>query len=308
MESSTLTPVVMDETEWTRRRGAHRTRIDGTIGAYLDDRGHGAVHPVVDFLFTYYSFRPGQLKRWNPGYGVVLTGTAAEEYAEFASYEAVTIDGERGFRVRESLLERRRSAIEFTSTLLQATQSRPSNLGCFGLHEWAMVYRGGADALRHGDVALRLGHDGTDQVVESMKLRCSHYDAFRFFTADAIPLNTVGLTPEGRTGSEQPGCVHAAMDLYKWAYKLSPLIDSDFVAECFDLAMAAREVDMRASPYDLSEYAMEPIRIESPTGRAEYVREQHRLSARATPLRSELIRRCQNLLVRGGYDAGPTAE
>lgn len=297
----------MDEEEWTRRRSAHRARIDGTVGGYLEDRGHGAVHPVVDFLFTYYSFRPGQLKRWNPGYGVVLAGAAAEDYAEFASYEAVTVDGERSFGVRGALLERRRSAIEFTSALLQATASRPPNLGCFGLHEWAMVYRGGAEALRHG-VPLRLGHGGTDEVVDSMKLRCSHYDAFRFFTEDSVPLNAVRLTPEGRTGFEQPGCVHAAMDLYKWAYKLSPLIDSDFVADCFDLALAAREVDMRASPYDLSEYGMHPIAIETPTGRAEYVREQSHLSARATPLRSELIRRCQNLLVRGGYDAGPTAE
>ena len=29
-------------------------------------------HPVHDFLFTYYSFRPAQLRRWSPGYGVVL--------------------------------------------------------------------------------------------------------------------------------------------------------------------------------------------------------------------------------------------
>jgi hypothetical protein len=27
-------------------------------------------HPVEDFLFTYYPFKVGQLKKWHPGPGV----------------------------------------------------------------------------------------------------------------------------------------------------------------------------------------------------------------------------------------------
>ena len=34
-------------------------------------------HPVHDFLFTYYSQRPAQLRRWHPGYGVALAGAAS---------------------------------------------------------------------------------------------------------------------------------------------------------------------------------------------------------------------------------------
>ncbi|WP_072801727.1 3-methyladenine DNA glycosylase [Rhodococcoides yunnanense] len=294
----------MSEQEWTLRRAAHSDRIDGLIGDYLHHRAQGATHPVLDFLFTYYSFKPGHLRRWNPGYGVVLTGDSATDYASFASYEPH--DG--GFRVRESLLERRRSAVEFTAALLRSTRARQPNLGCFGLHEWAMVYRGGQSALRHGSVPLRLGHDGTDAVVDSMNVRCTHYDAFRFFTDEAVPRNALYLEPTSRVNHEQPGCVHAGMDLYKWSYKLAPLVDSELVADCFELALRARTIDMRASPYDLSDYGLTPISIETPAGRAEYVRAQTDLMARATPLRTALIERCQNLLVSGGYTVGPTAE
>ena len=148
----------------------------------------------------------------------------------------------------------------------------------------------------------------TDAVVDSMTLRCTHYDAFRFFTPDAAPRNAVPLSPQSRLTSEQPGCIHASMDLYKWCYKLGPLIDSEFLTDCFELALHARTIDMRASPYDLSDYDLEPIRIETPVGRAEYVRAQGELSAEAAPLRSALIARCQNLLIGGEYGVGITAE
>ncbi|MDJ0394119.1 3-methyladenine DNA glycosylase [Rhodococcus sp. G-MC3] len=297
--------VVLPESEWTPQRDAHTDRIERLVGDYLRDRALGKYHPVLDFLFTYYSFKPGHLFRWGPGFGVVFDGPRAADYAHFASYEQA---GSGGYRVRSSLLRQRRSAIEFTLGLLTATSSRQPNLGCFGLHEWAMVYRGGQSALRHGTVPLRLGHEGTDEVVDSMKLRCTHYDAFRFFTADAVPRNSLVLTPSERTDREQPGCVHASMDLYKWSYKLAPLIDSTLIADCFELALQARTVDMRASPYDLSDYGLAPIAIETPLGRAEYVRAQSALTARAAPLRSELTARCQNLLVNGGANAGLTDE
>lgn len=42
-------------------------------------------------------------------------------------------------------------------------------------------------------------------------------------------------------------------DLYKWAYKLSPLVPSELVADCFALARKIRTLDVRASPYDLAD-------------------------------------------------------
>ena len=67
------------------------------------------------------------------------------------------------------------------------------------------------------------------------------------------------------------------MDLYKWAYKLLPATPSELVADCFELAVAVRELDMRASPYDLAELGYPPVRIETPAGRAEYVARAGRL-------------------------------
>ena len=87
---------------------------------------------------------------------------------------------------REHLLARA-DTVRFIAGLLRATASRPARLNCFGLHEWAMVYR--APRVRHGQVPLRLGTAGTDAVVESMPLRCSHFDAYRFFTEPATARN-----------------------------------------------------------------------------------------------------------------------
>jgi hypothetical protein len=91
------------------------------------------------------------------------------------------------------------------------------------------------------------------------------------------------------------------MDLYKWSYKLSPLIDSEMLLDCLELAAAAREVDMRASPYDLSGYGYAPIAVEDAAGRAEYVRCQKAIATRAEPLRSALLARCDLLLKVAGY-------
>jgi hypothetical protein len=79
------------------------------------------------------------------------------------------------------------------------------------------------------------------------------------------------------------------MDLYKWAYKLAPLVDAELVADCFALARRIRELDMRASPYDLSALGYQPVRVETPEGRAEYAAAQRGFAEAAAPLRARLI-------------------
>jgi hypothetical protein len=154
--------------------------------------------------------------------------------------------------VSDTYLRSRVETISFVADLLRATARRPAQLNCFGLHEWAMVYRSGK--VRHASVPLRLGAAGTDTVVEAEvagPLRCGHFDAFRFFTPEAVPRNAGSPSRATQQDWEQPGCLHANMDLSKWSYKLSPLIDSETLLDCLELAAAAREIDMRASPYDL---------------------------------------------------------
>ncbi|MCW2785973.1 MAG: 3-methyladenine glycosylase [Marmoricola sp.] len=190
--------------------------------------------------------------------------------------------------------------IDSIHALLVATASRPANLGCFGLHEWAMVYR--TEDVRH-DWPLRLGTGGTDTVVESHRIGCSHFDAFRFFTEPARPLNLLQPGSDDRVAFEQPGCLHAGMDLYKHAFRLSPLIPSELVADAFALAWDIRTLDMRAAPYDFTGVILDPtsepwspVMIETPEGKAEYVAMQREFSERGEPIRRSLIGECERLL------------
>ena len=272
-----------DESTWRARQRAHRERVARWTDPHRERRRRGEPHPVLDFLFTYYSLRPSLLERWHPGPGVVLRGDTAEFL------------GRPGYRGAEggvcfdpaALPAERRSTAEFVLRLLRNTAARPARLSCFGLHEWAMVYRD--DRPRHDQLPLRLGGAGTDAVVETLPLRCTHHDAFRFFTPEARPLNETEPTRAGQPDVEQPGCLHATMDLYKWAYKLAPATPSELVADCFELAAEVRELDMRASPYDLSALGHPAVAVETPAGRAEYARRQAGFAERAVPLRARLI-------------------
>jgi hypothetical protein len=237
---------------------------------------------VADFMFTYYSFRPARLRRWHPGPGVVLAGASDYGPNYRDTPDGATVDV-------EALVARRRDALAWTRELLSNTAGRPAQYGCFGMHEWAMVYRQTREALRHNAWPLRLSPESTAAVVEERGVRCSHFDAFRFFTPPARPLNIVQPTRASQPALEQPGCLHANMDLYKWAYKLLPLIPSELVGDCFALARDIRAVDMRASPYDLAALGYPPIAVETPDGRAEYAAAQRSFTDRAAPLRQRLI-------------------
>ncbi|TQK27409.1 3-methyladenine DNA glycosylase [Arthrobacter sp. SLBN-53] len=277
---------------WKTREAAYRRRVETFVDPHLQRARRGEPHPVWDFLFTYYSLRPRQLRRWHPGFGVALSGPDARRFLDRTGY--TERDGLVG--VSDELLRARRDTVEFVATLLHGTSRRPARFNCFGLHEWAMVYR--SDEVRHGAVPLRLGASGTDAVVESMPLRCSHFDAFRFFTPAAMPRNAEQLTRDGQLATEQPGCLHSGMDLYKWAYKLGPLVESELVMDCLELAADARVLDMCASPYDLTDYGFAPVAIETAAGRAQYAKAQQDIADRAAPLRAALLARCDALLAR----------
>ncbi|WP_222854158.1 3-methyladenine DNA glycosylase [Fodinicola acaciae] len=275
---------MVTELQWRDRRAAYEAAVDDLTAAHRKRSQNGEKHPVFDFLFTYYSPRPSKLRRWHAGSGVVLEN--ADEFLSQAGYvrtdAGVTVE-------RAALPERQQRAAANVHRLLKATAGRAPRFGCSGLHEWAMVYRQPAER-RHAYVPLRLGAAGTDAVVEQLPMCCSHFDAFRFFTEQARPLNPVQLTRESTVDNEQPGCLHVTMDLYKWAYTLTPLVPSELVLDCFRLALDARELDMRASPYDLSAFGYQPVPIETPAGRRAYAQAQAALAERAVPLREELIR------------------
>lgn len=236
-----------------------------------------------DFLFTYYSYKPAQLRRWHPGAGVELADATERLdwrwYSPGQATDSATPDA-RAFGDEKAELA---ALIE---KMLRRTASRPGQFGCFGLHEWAMVYR--ADEHRHA-VPLRLGQAGTDAVVENHDLRCTHFDAFRFFTPEAVPRNRTALSRDDQPLFEQPGCLHAGMDLYKWATKLGPLIPGELLLDSFELARDIRLLDMQAAPYDLSAWEITPVPIETAEGKAEYVRRQRAFADRGSALRAALL-------------------
>ncbi|MDA1006282.1 MAG: 3-methyladenine DNA glycosylase, partial [Verrucomicrobia bacterium] len=86
------------------------------------------------------------------------------------------------------------------------------------------------------------------------------------------------------------------MDLYKWSFKAMPWIGSDLLWDCFQFATRCREIDRRASPYDLRSLGYAPIPIETEAGRREYEREQLALMNAGRPLRERLIAALENVL------------
>jgi len=274
--------------DWEPLQHAHAQRVDELLAGHLARRERREAHPVEDFLFTYYPTRPNQLRIWHPGPGLRLL--EAPEYADRRGY--LVVDGTAQLDPAE--IDRRVDSIRWIRRLLASTLDRQPQFGCFGLHEWAMVYR--TDAVRHQKWPLRLGAEGTDQVVESHKIGCSHFDAFRFFTDAARPLNVLQPTREAQPQLEQGGCLHANMDLYKWATKLAPFTPSSLVLDCFELARDIRTLDMRASPYDLAALGYPPVQIETPAGKAEYAAAQRTFAARARPLRERLVALCNQLV------------
>jgi hypothetical protein len=280
---------VLPASQWAALARAHEQRADAMTEGYRTRKAIGEKHAVEDFLYTYYSTRPNQLRRWHPGAGVGLEGPAP--HATWRWYArnregVVALD-------RDAYLRERGETVRFVHSLLTATASRPAFTGCFGLHEWAMVYR--ADDRRH-PLPLRLGQAGTDTVVESHPIRCTHFDAFRFFTDEAVDLNRVRPTRQTQVDLEQPGCLHAAMDCHKWAGKLGPAVPGELALDCFALAHDIRRLDMQASPYDLSAYGEAAVAIETAEGKAEYVSRQRELGARAAVLRRRLIEVCEELV------------
>lgn len=281
-----------NETTWSQRAAALEERLGPLLRGYLKRRSCHQKEPVLDFLFEYYNFRPASLLRWSPGLGVALQGEAANEFLE-RKFFAHTSSGD--IALNPTLFpEKRKNTVRWIRDLLANTIKRPPVWGCFGLHEWAMVYK--SPKPRHDQIPLRLSPDAIAEFVESRPLICTHFDAFRFFTPPAKPMNRLELTRENQQEYEQPGCLHANMDLYKWAYKLYPWIDSNLLSDAFEVAIQTRTIDMQASPYDMKDAGLEPIAIETVEGRQQYQAAQEKIMTLSAPIRHRLLQAYNRLI------------
>ncbi|MGO2313573.1 MAG: 3-methyladenine DNA glycosylase [Brachybacterium tyrofermentans] len=289
-------------------RLAHESRADALTAAHRARRQAGQKHPVEDFLFTYYPFSPAKLRRWHPGWDVAYDRSAdldehgdpviadVDEAGSRSWYvdstpDPTSADGRQRRADVARYLSDRADALAFITRLLSSSSlaRRRPQFGCFGLHEWAMVHRVPEGAQRHEDLPLRLSSAETDHVVERENLVCSHIDAFRFFTPTSTPRNVLQPTRGTQVELDNPACLHVGMDLYKWAMKLTPLLPSDLVLDCFEHARETRVLDMEASPYDVRPLGYGVVPIETAAGKAEYVRRQRALADQADLLRTRIL-------------------
>ena len=79
-------PLVLSAAEWQTSARAHEERVRVWTDPHQTRASRGEKHPVYDFLFTYYSFRPAWLRRWHPGPDLVLAGEAARAFLEDPAY------------------------------------------------------------------------------------------------------------------------------------------------------------------------------------------------------------------------------
>lgn len=292
----TLAPVRLAEGEWRTREAAHQARCDALTAGHRERRLRRERHPVEDFLWTYYSVKPAELRRWHPGAGIVLEH-AGEDRAAWRYYASIERDDPQAHATVDlpAFFAKRDGTTRYIERLLAATLEHTPQYGCFGLHEWAMVYRLGADEVRHVGLPLRIGHEASDRLVETSHIACTHFDAYRFFTPEAAPLNTLSPSRDTQPDLEQPACLHAGMDVYKWAAKLGPIVPGELLLDCFVLARDIREVDMRASPYGVTGFtgasgeALVPILVETAEGKREYASLQRGFAERGNVLRERVL-------------------
>lgn len=302
---------------WTHRAAAHKQEMLQLMyphkqGAGIRERVHAvAAHPIYNFLHRYYRYSVSDLLAYSPGSGIRLANVeSADIQGKCIVSDQVYLSepvlrnkfinrlesGEVEYAITPNSLGEAKardiSAIIASREILANTARRAAFFGCYGHHEWAMLYSGGgANVSGHQTLPLRVSQSTIDRVVEG-GVRCTHFDAFRFFQPEARKFNVIDpISRSMQSTLEQPGCLHANMDLFKHAYTLFPLVDGALLRECLQLAIAARKIDMRASPYDVSsvEGCEVPLCVEDADGRRAYALEQESLAIEAAPLRQRLL-------------------
>ena len=320
IEARNMAGRVMRPAEWVDAATTHRRKLEELLYPTAQyTRAKSGIKPVTlkksklhavstnvvfNFLHKYYSFSAERLLRYSPGVGVGL--------------EDIKIDrdtGKRGVLFDSPFLRRHGGATYWeylpegvshkqhdmwdrSKTILAASVLRKPHFSCFGLHEWAMLARGDGQESKHQRLPLRVSQETIDKVVMAKSaLRCTHFDAFRFFHPDVAALNQPlhdgsALSRKTQEDHEQPGCLHHTMDVFKYAFQLYPFIPSELLITSLEIALAARRLDMRASPYDTSgepDVRGPAIPVETAQGRLTYATEQEALYCRSAPLRFELL-------------------
>ena len=170
---STSWDAILSYENWKQLAVQHRARAERWTLPYRKRRASGQMHPIYDFLFIYYRNKPSHLEAWHPGHGISLREAPLGEFFKEAYYRV-----ENGCTSLDPSLmkETTRHRLEMALRLCQSVNARPATFGCFGMHEWAMVYQGDTESeVRHAErLPLRLSQDATDAFVRSRPIPVSY--------------------------------------------------------------------------------------------------------------------------------------
>ena len=268
----------------------------GRVRPWAEDRvrrmARGEKHPVHDFLFEYYSFRPAHLLRWSPGVDVRLRGRDRGR-RRLGRVRAVR-RRPRSFP-HSAFPATARSYLHWAVQLPERGRRRGSRRSrCLGLHEWAMVYRD--PNVRHPYVPLRLGRAETDAVVETP-------------AAALHALRRVPLLHPGR-GAPQPAGPHPRDDHRPRPARLPARRRWTCTSSRTRWPRSARRPSWRTpsswrprpgswtcgpAPTTSPPTATRRSAIETREGREEYVAAQRELERRSRPVRERLTEVYQTL-------------
>lgn len=309
LSSTTLS--IIPYNDWMISAYLHRQKMDNGLlypqipNKDLITRSHSiSENPIYNFLHYYYRYSSLELKLYSPGMNFALESLPSSSSILLIHKHMREIPNSNFIYLRPTskLLQSKRygfAPISRYHDIIQNTLNRNPHYGCFGLHEWAMLYSNrrlpsfSDNSERHqSQLKLRVDQHTIDATVEASQLTCTHFDAWRFFDPAAQPMNHIHpLTRSGQIDNEQPGCIHATMDIFRYAYELYPYVSSDLLRACLSIALEARKIDMCASPYDVSaiEGCGDAICIETLEGKMLYVQKQQELYEKSNPLRAELL-------------------
>ena len=248
--------------------------------------GCGVAHPVEDFLFTYYSYRPASLRRWHPGLGVELDRRASRAFERrrgLRSLHAGRRDARPGADVRRT--GRIRSRWIRRPARAPPPRAPPDARHASACTNGPWSTARPADEVRHAAYPLRLGAAGNRRGGgDAPHHAAATSTRFASSPSRARPLNVLQPTresparpratrlPARRRWTSTSGPTSCARSRHRSWWPTASRWPARF-----------RVVDMRAAPYDLQlSLGVEPIRIETPEGKGAYVTAQRSFATAST--------------------------
>ena len=223
-----------------------------------------------------------------PGYGVALAGASAHRYLDAPATAARRRRG-RDPRLPACPREHRR----VHRRLLRATAARPARFNCFGLHEWAMVYRVADGASR---TACRCGSAPRVPTRWSNQCRCA---AATSTPTGSSPSRRRRGTPSTLTRRAQAGRGAAGVRARRrWTVQVG--VQAGAAGRIRAGRWTASSWPQTPgcwtcgpAPTTCAGYGFEPIAVETPGGSRGVRHGPSRRSAeRAAPLRAAIAERC----------------